>query len=70
MADRRRHQSRSALLDGSGPRLSGKRKWLSARCNTPRRKKIIGFRYENDIVITKDGCEVLSKYPLGIEEIS
>jgi Xaa-Pro aminopeptidase len=30
----------------------------------------IGFRYENDIVITKDGCEVLSKYPLGIEEIS
>ncbi|MBW2562092.1 MAG: aminopeptidase P family protein, partial [Deltaproteobacteria bacterium] len=30
----------------------------------------IGFRYENDIVIIKDGCEVLSKYPLGIEEIS
>ena len=30
----------------------------------------IGFRYENDIVITRDGCEVLSKYPLGIEEIS
>jgi Xaa-Pro aminopeptidase len=30
----------------------------------------IGFRYENDIVITKGGCEVLSKYPLGIEEIS
>ena len=30
----------------------------------------IGFRYENDIVITKDGCELLSKYPLGIEEIS
>jgi Xaa-Pro aminopeptidase len=30
----------------------------------------IGFRYENDIVITKDGCDVMSKYPLGIEEIS
>jgi len=29
----------------------------------------IGFRYENPIVITKDGCEEMSKYPLGIEEI-
>ncbi len=30
----------------------------------------IGFRYENPIVIGKEGCEELSKYPLGIEEIS
>jgi len=30
----------------------------------------IGFRYENPIVIMKDRCEELSKYPLGIEEIS
>jgi len=29
----------------------------------------IGFRYENPILITKDGCEALSKFPLGIEEI-
>jgi len=29
----------------------------------------IGFRYENPIVIGKDGCEALSKYPLGVEEI-
>jgi Xaa-Pro aminopeptidase len=29
----------------------------------------IGFRYENPIVIHKDRCEELSKYPLGIEEI-
>ena len=29
----------------------------------------IGFRYENPIVIKKDCCEELSKYPLGIEEI-
>jgi Xaa-Pro aminopeptidase len=29
----------------------------------------IGFRYENPILITDDGCEALSKYPLGIEEI-
>lgn len=29
----------------------------------------IGFRYENDILILKDGCEFMSKYPLGIEEI-
>ena len=29
----------------------------------------IGFRYENPIVIKKDGCELTSKYPLAIEEI-
>ncbi len=29
----------------------------------------IGFRYENPIVIGKDGCEALSLFPLGIEEI-
>jgi len=29
----------------------------------------IGFRYENPILIRKDCCEELSKYPLGIEEI-
>ncbi len=29
----------------------------------------IGFRYENPIVLHKDGCEELSKFPLGIEEI-
>jgi len=29
----------------------------------------IGFRYENDILILKDGCEFMSKYPLAIEEI-
>ena len=29
----------------------------------------IGFRYENPILITADGCEPLSKYPLGVEEI-
>jgi hypothetical protein len=29
----------------------------------------IGFRYENPILITEDGCEVLSKFRLGIEEI-
>ncbi len=29
----------------------------------------IGFRYENPIVIHTDGCEPLSKYPLGVEEI-
>jgi Xaa-Pro aminopeptidase len=29
----------------------------------------IGFRYENAIVIEKDGCELMSKYPFGIEEI-
>lgn len=30
----------------------------------------IGFRYENPILIQKDGCEYMSKYPLAIEEIS
>ena len=30
----------------------------------------IGFRYENPIVIHKKDCEPLSKFPLGIEEIS
>ncbi len=30
----------------------------------------IGFRYENPIVITNKGCEPLSVYPLGIEEIT
>jgi Xaa-Pro aminopeptidase len=29
----------------------------------------IGFRYENPILITEDGCEVMSKFPLAIEEI-
>lgn len=29
----------------------------------------IGFRYENPILISQDGCEPLSKFPLGIEEI-
>ena len=29
----------------------------------------IGFRYENPIVINKDGCEALSRFPLGVEEI-
>ncbi|MEW5870439.1 MAG: M24 family metallopeptidase [Chloroflexota bacterium] len=29
----------------------------------------IGFRYENPILITPDGCEALSKFPLGVEEI-
>lgn len=29
----------------------------------------IGFRYENPIVIHKDHCEELSKFPLGVEEI-
>jgi len=27
----------------------------------------IGFRYENPILITKDGCEPLSKFALGVE---
>lgn len=34
------------------------------------REEDIGFRYENPIVITKDGCELTSKYPLTIEEIA
>lgn len=29
----------------------------------------IGFRYENPIVIGSSGCEALSRFPLGIEEI-
>jgi Xaa-Pro aminopeptidase len=29
----------------------------------------IGFRYENPILITEDGCEPLSKYPLSVDEI-
>jgi Xaa-Pro aminopeptidase len=29
----------------------------------------IGFRYENPILITESGCEALSRYPLGIEEV-
>ncbi len=29
----------------------------------------IGFRYENPILIKKDGCEFMSKFPLQIEEI-
>ena len=29
----------------------------------------IGFRYENPIIITEDGCEALSKFPLAVEEI-
>jgi Xaa-Pro aminopeptidase len=30
----------------------------------------IGFRYENPIVLRRDDCEPMSKYPLGIEEIA
>ena len=29
----------------------------------------IGFRYENPILIMDRGCEVMSKFPLGVEEI-
>ncbi len=29
----------------------------------------IGFRYENPILITEEGCEPLSKFPLAVEEI-
>lgn len=29
----------------------------------------IGFRYENAILITKTGCETMSNYPLGVEEV-
>ena len=32
-------------------------------------EEAIGFRYENPILITSDGCEYLSKFPLEIEEI-
>jgi len=30
----------------------------------------IGFRYENPIVLMSDGCEELSKFPLGVDEIA
>ena len=30
----------------------------------------IGFRYENPVVLRREGCEVMSKFPLAIEEIS
>jgi Xaa-Pro aminopeptidase len=30
----------------------------------------IGFRYENAILITPTGCEKMSNYPLGVEEIA
>jgi Xaa-Pro aminopeptidase len=29
----------------------------------------IGFRYENPILITHDGCEPMSRFPLAVEEI-
>jgi Xaa-Pro aminopeptidase len=29
----------------------------------------IGFRYENPILITADGCEALSRFPLAVDEI-
>lgn len=29
----------------------------------------IGFRYENPILITSDGCEAMSRFPLAIEDI-
>jgi len=29
----------------------------------------IGFRYENAILITADGCETMSKFPLSIDEV-
>lgn len=29
----------------------------------------IGFRYENPILITPEGCEVMSKFPLTVDEI-
>lgn len=32
-------------------------------------EETIGFRYENPILISADGCEVMSKFPLAIEEI-
>ena len=32
-------------------------------------EEAIGFRYENPILISADGCEVMSKFPLAIEEI-
>ncbi|MBU0515243.1 MAG: M24 family metallopeptidase [Proteobacteria bacterium] len=30
----------------------------------------VGFRYENPILLSADGCEPLSKYPLGVEVIT
>jgi len=30
----------------------------------------IGFRYENPVLIRKKDCEPLSRYPLGVEEIT
>jgi Xaa-Pro aminopeptidase len=30
----------------------------------------IGFRYENPVVLYKDRCEVMSQFPLAIEEIA
>jgi Xaa-Pro aminopeptidase len=32
-------------------------------------EEAIGFRYENPILITEDGCEVMSKFPLSVDEI-
>ncbi len=32
-------------------------------------EEAIGFRYENPILITVDGCEALSKFPLAVDEI-
>ncbi len=32
-------------------------------------EEAIGFRYESPILIVQDGCEVMSKFPLAIEEI-
>lgn len=29
----------------------------------------IGFRYENAILITPDGCEIMSKFPLSVDEV-
>ncbi|MEA4939517.1 MAG: hypothetical protein VB091_08020 [Christensenella sp.] len=29
----------------------------------------IGFRYENPILLSKNGCEYMSKFPLAIEVI-
>jgi Xaa-Pro aminopeptidase len=30
----------------------------------------IGFRYENPVVLHKDGCELMSNFPLAVEEIA
>jgi Xaa-Pro aminopeptidase len=38
---------------------------LQYACN----EELIGFRYENAILIAASGSEVMSKFPLGIEEI-